>query len=102
MTLPADYKDFVRRYGGGDFGYANVFSAIPTSQWYIVEHNRLIEHDAFVAISDNECGDYYGFQTADGVCATEISFFDHDTNTVNVTEFPDLFEYLKVVALQAR
>jgi hypothetical protein len=102
VALPAEYREFVKRFGGGCFALANVFSVVSESDWSIVRRNlvsALVTGAGFVAVSDNGVGDYYGFRVRDGACEAQVSIFDHSAGEVAPTEFGDLFEFLARKAL---
>lgn len=98
--LPGQYRQFAQEYGGGYFALSNVFSARTDSEWNIAEKNRMLRIPDFIAVSDNGCGDFYGFQTHDGRCSERIFVSEHgQPELVKPTPFEDLFDYLDVVAL---
>ena len=97
IELPGEYKTFLQAFGGGYFAFVIVFSATKGSEWNLVAQNEqagVLEKYSFLAISDNEAGDYYGFKVEDGVCDSKISFFDHEDGSVKETKYENLFEYL--------
>lgn len=104
VQFPLEYKDFLRRFGGGFFGFTNVFSVLASSPWYVVDRNFAsgVPLQEFLAISDNGVGDYYGFSVANAVCGSHVAFLDHETRAVVSTPHSDLFEYLVVVGLEPR
>ena len=97
--LPAQYKEFMTSCGGGYFAFVNVFSATEGSFWGIVERNAGLP-PGFIAVSDNGTGDYYGFISTGGECASEVCFLDHETGRVSATKYPDLFEYIVHMGLR--
>ena len=58
ICLPEDYKKLLLKYGGGYFGFANLYSLDKKSQFYIVKNNTFPLGD-YLNIGDNGCGDYY-------------------------------------------
>ena len=48
-------------YGGGYFGYANIYSLDIDSNFYLLKHNNL-PFEKFIRIADNGCGDHYLFE----------------------------------------
>lgn len=104
VEFPVEYKIFVKEFGGGYFGYTNVFSPTTSGYWSIVERNRLAGENSgdFLAFSDNGVGDYYGFVVEDGVCSKTVYFFDHETSDISESGYADLFDYLADVGLKAR
>lgn len=102
VRLPNSYRDFVRTYGGGFFAFGNVFSVAVGSDWNIVEKNRQTKIPAFLVVSDNGAGDYYGFSVVDQVCGERIYLWDHESpQKVAETSFDNLFDFLMVSALRA-
>ncbi len=94
--LPQEYIHIVRTFGPGQFGFAEVFS-VRAGEWYINLHQATapaLPQD-FVPISDNGCGDFYGFLVRNGQCESSLVFADHDEGyALKPTEFSALFEYL--------
>ncbi len=103
LELPFDYKLFVKKYGGGYFFYTNIFSPISNSEWNIIEVNRKFQSKPidFIAISDNEVGDYYGFKIVNGICDSKIYFWDHETDNVINTNYENLFEFVFIIGIEA-
>lgn len=99
ITLPEKYKEFITRYGGGYFGYANIYSLDSESDFYILKHNNL-PLEKFIRIADNGCGDYYLFKMDKGKCLEPVYFYDHDADKVTPSEHDDVFEYLIKVGLK--
>lgn len=60
IALPEKYKKFIMNYGGGYFGYANIYSLDIDSNFYLLKHNNL-PFEKFIRIADNGCGDHYLF-----------------------------------------
>ncbi len=58
IEFPEKYKQFLSEYGGGYFGYANVYSLDEGSDFYIL-HNNDVPVDKYLRIADNDCGDYH-------------------------------------------
>ena len=100
--FPPSYRRFLAEYGGGYFAFANVFSVRADSEWSVVERNRALAVSGFVAISDNEAGDVYGFEVVDGRCRPQIVLREHDEEgALKATPFADLTEFLAKVALKS-
>ncbi|WP_284646261.1 SMI1/KNR4 family protein [Paenibacillus silviterrae] len=103
VILPEEYKRFVKTYGGGYFAFTNIFSVNEDSEWHITERNikiGLLYSHNFIAVSDNEVGDFYGFQIENGVCNPSIKFYDHESNQVKKTGYKNLYEYILKVGLK--
>jgi hypothetical protein len=80
VELPADYVWFLREYGGGDFGFATVYSADESSDFYVVDRQPSEAGQVFLAFSDNGAGDLYVFPVEDGVATDEVHWLDHETD----------------------
>ena len=93
ITLPEKYKEFIMNYGGGYFGYANIYSLNIDSDFYLLKHNNL-PFDKYVRIANNGCGDYYVLCIENGKCLEPLFFYDHESGSVIQTEYMDIFEYL--------
>src|SRR5688500_15721015 len=72
--FPAQYLEFITRYGGGLFAFVNIASVSPSSEWNAVHRNQKIKKLDFIAVSENGVGDYYGFRTEHGICLPEVFF----------------------------
>lgn len=99
IALPPKYKDFTLQYGGGYFGYANIYSLDNQSDFYIIKHNAT-PFEKFLRIADNGCGDYYMLRIESQNCLEQLYFFEHDTKRICATEYNDIFEYLIKVGLK--
>jgi hypothetical protein len=98
IILPEKYIQFLLSFGGGYFGYANIYSLDKNSSFFIFNHNpAIIKNLLFIA--DNECGDYYAFRVQGDKCSEEIVFYDHEDNTIKDTDFSDVLEYLVKIGL---
>lgn len=98
IILPEKYIQFLLSFGGGYFGYANIYSLDKNSYFFISNHNPAIIKD-LLFIADNECGDYYAFRIQGEKCNEEIVFYDHEDNTIKDTNFSDVLEYLVKIGL---
>lgn len=100
-TLPAEYKQFVQRYGGGYFAMTNVFSVRPESEWFIVAKQKDFKlSDSFIAVTDDETGGVYGFVVDDGKCSQEVFYFHPDDGSPPTEQQPSFLVYLARVGLQ--
>ena len=102
VTLPNEYKDFVRVYGGGYFAFANVLSLDAESDWNLLSFNEKYEslRADHVIFSDTGAGDFYGFRYVGGSCGSEVYLFDHDDAAWRATEYSNLFMWLRAKALK--
>jgi antitoxin YobK len=82
VVLPAQYKEFMTRYGGGGFG--NVELLPVTGEWPDVHesvartNSEWFSDGSFVAVAPVGTGDYWGFPVVDGRCPDEVWFHFHD------------------------
>ncbi|SHM65570.1 SMI1/KNR4 family protein [Gracilibacillus kekensis] len=105
LSLPDEYKIFVKELGGGYFAFTNIFSVNDIGDWYIVNLNNqigLLETHSFLAVSDTEAGDYYGFTIEKGVCSSRVMFYNHEINKVEETKYENLYDYILDVGLNPR
>jgi hypothetical protein len=77
-TLPDDFRAFLTEFGCGYFGKLIVFSARPESDWYLLKRTQPTLPSAFVAVSDDEAGGFYGFQLAGETCLPEVLYLYPD------------------------
>lgn len=98
IVLPEKYIQFLLNFGGGYFGYANIYSLDKNSDFFIFKRNSTVVKD-LLFMADNGCGDYYAFRIEGGMCREEIVFYDHEDNTVQDTDFSDVLEYLVKIGL---
>lgn len=100
IELPEKYLKFLQDFGGGYFGYANVYSLDPRSQFYLLAHN-VVPIEEYIRIADNGCGDYYLLKVKNKKCFDQVFFFEHDTATICDTDYVDILDYLVRVGLRA-
>ncbi|MEV1147917.1 SMI1/KNR4 family protein [Micromonospora sp. NPDC049799] len=84
-TLPAQYKAFMMRYGGGSFGFLDLLP-IPTagSAHHVDDVVSVSQAEfpdgSFVAVAPVGTGDYWCFPAIDGRCSDEVWFHYHDAD----------------------
>lgn len=100
--LPAEYIEFIRSYGGGDFAFTVIYSLDPSSDLNIVEKNHApwLSRRDFIAFSDNGAGDYFGFQVESRTAGSAVYLLDHESGAIEVTEFANVYEYLVSIGLR--
>ena len=101
ITLPQKYKDFILDFGGGYFGFANIYSFDKNSYFYLLKHNNR-PFDKYLKIADNGCGDYWLFCIENGKCMENVFFNDHGAGTAVQTEYRDILEYLTAIGLKKK
>lgn len=101
VKLPDEYKEFILKYGGGYFSFSIVYSLDDVSDWNLIKvnHEYLSLRAGYILISENGVGDFYGYKVINGICSSEIYFYDHETEGWEKTLFSNLFDYLKKHAL---
>lgn len=102
IELSPEYEEFLKNFGGGYFAFTNVFSGMKGSKWYIIAQNNkagLLALKEFLAISENGFGDFYGYKVKNGKCESRISFYDHESDIIESTEYENVFTYLLKVGL---
>jgi len=98
-ALPVEYKYFATRYGCGDFAFTNILSVRDGSR--SIARAQCDGPANFLPISENGCGDYYGFLIEDKACNGAVYFADHEENyKISATEYGDLFEYIAGIGLK--
>jgi hypothetical protein len=103
LRLPAEFLDFLREFGGGDFAFLGVYSMDRNSDLDVVAQNAVpwLDRRDFVAVSDNGCGDHYGFRVdAAGRCDPEVVLLDHESGELRPTGAPDWFAFTATHALR--
>jgi hypothetical protein len=81
VKFPQEYIDFLKEYGGGRFVFTRIFSVFPESIWYVVSRNVGDNSiNGFLSISPDGTGGLYGFPVENGICGSEIVYWDHDEN----------------------
>jgi hypothetical protein len=100
--LPAEYLDFVTRYGGGDVAFAHVYSLDPASDLYLPAMNAVpwLSRADFIAFSDNGGGDHNGFVVKEATATSEVWLLDHESGDLGVTEHEDIYAFLAAVGMR--
>lgn len=95
LTLPENYKLFVKKYGGGYFVFTIVLSCNPKSKFYLLNPNysNLIKTHNFLPLIDLETGDIAGVRVSQNKCSNEIYLYSHDTNRIT----PSTFDFLEAI-----
>jgi len=97
-TLPAQYKAFMRRYGGGQFGFLDLLP-IPTAgsaqhvDDVVSVSQAKFPDGSFVAVAPVGTGDYWCFPVLDGRCSDEMWFHYHDADDPTL-EAPDFLDFV--------
>ena len=99
IALPEKYKLFISEFGGGYFGYANVYSLDNASNYFIMKHKSYVPN-SYLPIADNGCGDFYVLKCNGEYCSDRIYFYTHDSQEITETTYQDILEYLLDVGLK--
>jgi hypothetical protein len=93
VKFPQDYIDYSLHFGSEVFAeMLNIYSVLPDLGSYIVNYTSDIE--GFLPVSDNGCGDYYGYRVVDGKCEPQILWWDHEIRKLSDPDIGNLFDYL--------
>ena len=82
IILPDSYKEYLKQYGGGYFGFIIVYSCDCNGMFYIknkVAKESALEN-AFLPIIDLETGDLIGFKILGGKCQNTVALYLHEEN----------------------
>jgi hypothetical protein len=96
VCLPNTYKDFLLKYGGGNFGLINVFSAVPESEFYLPR--KFIQAEKYlpknlIPFSDDFSGGNYVVLVEDGEALERVFYWNIDGGLVE-TGFENILEYV--------
>lgn len=82
VLLPQRYKAFMTRYGGGVFGYLELFPVVARPLEYRDDLRTVNDLEfpdrTFVAVAAVGTGDFWGFPVTGGRCHDEVWFHFHD------------------------
>jgi len=96
VRLPKSYRQFLREFGGGNFGLTTIFSADPSSEWYLPLKQSEARHylpEDLLTISDDFAGGNYALRIVDGRAQEPVIYWNQDGGE-SATEFNDLFEFV--------
>ncbi len=96
VRLPARLREFLTEFGGGHFGFANVFSADPEGEFYLPAKNddaAAYLPPGLLAFSDDYAGGYYVFKVIDGQAGESVFYWNVDGGLAE-TEFDDVLEFV--------
>jgi antitoxin YobK len=82
VILPEKYKAFMMRYGGGVFGFVELFPIVTQSEEHGNDLRTINDQEfpdsTFVAVAPVGTGDHWGFPVTDGRCHEQVWFRFHD------------------------
>lgn len=83
--LPHEYKDFMKRHGGGMFLFLDLLPVVGSGDQdddlLKVNLQEFVGVD-FVAVAPVGTGDWWGFSVIDGRCTGQVNFWDHEDGRV--------------------
>lgn len=98
IKLPDDYKEFLKDFGGGYFGFIVVLSCDCNGKFYI--KNRVsrewVLNKSFLPAVDLETGDFIGFKVESGICESNVSLYSHEEDELTdlkINFYDVLFKY---------
>ncbi len=95
VKLPKELVLVFRDYGGGIIAGTEIYSAHKNGLFILSQQVPQDILPNFVAVAGNGCGDQYGFKVANGVCGTEVMFWDHEINgELQPTKWKTMLEYI--------
>lgn len=102
VSLPSAYRQFMTRYGGGQFLFLDLLPVAATEPRIenLVGVNQAEAIPGFIAAAPVGTGDWWGFEVREGSCDERVSFWYHDDKVVE-SKYPDFFEFLVDVGLRA-
>jgi hypothetical protein len=102
VTFPESLKHFLSVYGSGYFAFTSILSPFPDNENSLWDQIKVYSLPSdFIPISENGCGDYYGFKVTDGVCSEEVYFLDHESEyKVGSIEYSSFYEFVVSTGLK--
>lgn len=93
INLSKQYKNFVKKYGGGYFGFTTILSCDPSGNFYLVNNisSEWVNQHGFLPLFDFETGDFGGIKTDSGILDENIYIYLHETNNI-IEEKIDFFQ----------
>ncbi|MET9964978.1 SMI1/KNR4 family protein [Streptomyces sp. NPDC006356] len=85
VQLPDDYKEFMKRHGGGMFLFLDLLPIAGSDDQeddLLKVNLREFAGVDFVAVAPVGTGDWWGFSVVDGRCAGQVNFWDHEDGRV--------------------
>jgi hypothetical protein len=96
VKLPSEYRGFLSEFGGGTFGFTNIFSLNPDSEYYLPsrreEASSYLPSD-LLPFSDDFSGGLYVFKVKDREAQKSVYYWNSDGGLVE-TKFADVFEFV--------
>ncbi|NEN75478.1 hypothetical protein F9B74_03945 [Pelistega sp. NLN82] len=85
--LPSIYVAFQKIFGGGSFGFTELFSVVPDSEYYVlgIQRNINIINNEFFPIFDDQTGGVYCFKKVDSYFLDEIYYMDFSLPDISIS-----------------
>ena len=95
--LPESFIEFQMKFGGGTFGFAEIFSVCENSNFYVLNNENILEKD-FFPVSDDQYGGVYCFKKNNGKFEDRIYYLDLSNLEIIVeeTEFDFIQIFMKL------
>ena len=101
VKLPSQFVEFIQSVGAGYFGFTNVFSVNPSSEWYLLDMMEQFSFpENFIPISDDETGGYYGFLAKERICGDDVYYWHSSEGSEPTLKYDTYYDYLVVIALK--
>lgn len=100
--LSSDYREFLSKYGGGQFGLVEVGSADPASDLYLPKINAAAQphlRNGLVAISDDHCGGWYFVETRDQTMTHAVRLWNVDGGYDDRVSYETIFDFVAAQTL---
>lgn len=101
VKFPSQFVEFLQGVGAGYFGFTNMFSVNPNSDWYFQDMLEQFSFpEDFIPVSDDETGGYFGFLLKDNMCSRDVYYWHSSEGTSPERKYGDFYDYLVEVALK--
>jgi hypothetical protein len=84
-VLPGKYKDFMLRYGGGQFLFLDLMPIVSPDvrvETLLDANRRETPGQEFIVVAPVGTGDWWGFVPKGGVCEEQVGFLDHEDGSI--------------------
>jgi hypothetical protein len=92
--LPMSYRQFLNKFGGGDYPLMNVFSAYPNSEWYLVRRVEALRElcpTNLLPVHDDQAGGLLVLKIVDGQALEPVYYFDWETGKLSDIVYANVF-----------
>jgi hypothetical protein len=102
-SLPESYAEFLEAFGGGMYGFVNIFSADPSSEWFLLSKLKKAKDfglpDGLIPFSEDYAGGYYVFKRNGGAALGQVYYWNLDGGVV-ATEYGCVLEFVSRYAYE--